>query len=61
MMKEEFSAVNGTLNILLSHITKVLPASSAKIRLQLRKNIMLNVIAQLSTPQNLMKFLVRHE
>ena len=30
MMQEEFSTVNGALNILLSHITKVLSASSDK-------------------------------
>ena len=32
IMKEEFSTLNGALNILLSNITQVL---SAKIRLQL--------------------------
>ena len=31
MMQEEFSTVNGALNTLLSHITKVLTASDAKI------------------------------
>ena len=61
MIKEEFSTVNGALNILLSHKTKVLPASSAKIRLQLLKNIMLSAITQLSTPPSLMKILVRHK
>ena len=30
-MKEEFSTVNGALNTLWSHVTKVLSASSAKI------------------------------
>ena len=30
MMKEDYSIMNGALNILLSHITKELHASSAK-------------------------------
>ena len=30
MIEEEYSTVNGALNILWSHITKVLSASSAK-------------------------------
>ena len=57
MMKEDFSTVNGALSILSSHIAKVL---SAKIRLQLWKNIMLNAITQRSTLPSLMKFLIRH-
>ena len=35
MMNEELSTVYGAVNILLSHVTKVLSASSAKILLQL--------------------------
>ena len=33
--EEKFPTVNGALDILLSHITRVLSASSARIRLQL--------------------------
>ena len=60
MLKEVFLTVNASRYI-LSHITKELSASSAKIQLQLLKNIMLSTITQVSTPLSLMKFLFRHE
>ena len=59
-MKDRYSTVNGAQNLMQSHITKVFFTSSVKLQLPWWKSI-LNIITQLSSPPNSIKFFFRHD